>query len=60
MNYLRPVDYYRGNPEALMAEWKRKLKEAAARRKEANRLIDLTKSKVDVCHFARVDLSENE
>ena len=60
LNYLRPVDYYRGNPEALLAERKRKLKAAAARRKEVNRLIDLTKSKVEVYHFARVDLSEND
>ena len=60
LNYLRPVDYYRGNPEALLAERKRKLKAAAARRKEVNRLIDLTKSKVEVYHFARVALSEND
>jgi len=31
--YLRPVDYYRGNPEALLAERNRKLREAAARRR---------------------------
>ena len=60
LNYLRPVDYYRGNPEALLAERKRKLKAAAARRKEVNKLIDLTKSKVEVYHFARVALSEND
>jgi transposase InsO family protein len=38
LNYLRPVDYYKGNPEALLAERERKLKAAAARRKEVNRL----------------------
>lgn len=39
LNYLRPVDYYRGNPEALLAERDRKLKAATAKRKEVNRLI---------------------
>lgn len=39
LNYLRPVDYYKGNPEALLAERDRKLKAAAARRKEVNGLI---------------------
>ncbi|MFQ5904135.1 MAG: IS3 family transposase [Candidatus Binatia bacterium] len=38
LNYLRPVDYYKGNPEALLAERERKLKAAAAKRKEVNRL----------------------
>ena len=37
LEYLRPVDYYLGNPQALLAERKRKLREAAARRKEVNR-----------------------
>jgi len=36
LEYLRPVDYYLGNPEALLAERRRKLQEAAARRKEVN------------------------
>jgi len=36
LEYLRPVDYYLGNPQALLAERKRKLREAAARRKEVN------------------------
>lgn len=35
LNYLRPVDYYRGDPEALMAERRRKLTEAAKSRTEA-------------------------
>ena len=37
LEYLRPVDYYSGNPQALLAERKRKLREAAARQKEVNR-----------------------
>ena len=37
LNYLRPVDYYRGNPEALMAERKSKLTKAAAIRKDVNK-----------------------
>jgi transposase InsO family protein len=48
LNYLRPVDYYRGNPEALLAERERKLKAAAARRREVNRLNELTKIEVGV------------
>jgi len=40
---LRPVDYYQGNPKALLAERKRKLREAAARRREVNRCGNLTK-----------------
>ena len=36
LGYLRPVDYYLGNPQALLAERKRKLREAAARRREVN------------------------
>ncbi len=43
LNYLCPVDYYRGNPEALIAERKSKLREAAARRREVNKQGDLTK-----------------
>ncbi|RLC63226.1 MAG: IS3 family transposase [Chloroflexi bacterium] len=43
LKYLRPVDYYRGNPEALLAERKRKLREAAARRREVNQGYELTK-----------------
>ena len=44
--YLRPVDYYRGNSEALLAERERKLREAAARRKEVNKWGDLTRTKL--------------
>ena len=36
LRYLRPVDYYKGNPEVLIAERKRKLREASARRREVN------------------------
>lgn len=42
LKYLRPVDYYRGSPEALLAERKRKLREAAARRREVNEGYELT------------------
>jgi transposase InsO family protein len=34
--YLRPVDYYRGNPEALLAERRRKLYTARELRKQEN------------------------
>ena len=60
MKYLRPVDYYKGNPEALLAERERKMRKAVAERKEVNRLIDLTKTKVGAYHFRKVDLSEND
>jgi len=36
LEYLRPVDYYLGNPQALLAKRQVKLREAAARRKEVN------------------------
>ena len=39
LNYLRPVDYYKGNPEVLLAERERKLKTAGNKRKVVNRLI---------------------
>lgn len=45
LNYLRPVDYYRGNPEALLAERKKKLAAAALGRKEANKLINPIETK---------------
>lgn len=38
LGYLRPVDYYQGNPEALLAERKRKLAEAARSRTEIHAL----------------------
>jgi transposase InsO family protein len=49
--YLRPVDYYRGDPEALLAERRRKLREARELRKQENlklrqRLIPWTEENV--------------
>ena len=60
LKYLRPVDYYRGNPQALLAERKRKLREAAARRKEVNRCVNLTKTGTGLYHFATIGLSEHD
>jgi hypothetical protein len=37
LKYLRLVDYYLGNPQALLAKRKNKLRGAASRRKEVNR-----------------------
>lgn len=36
LSYLRPVDYYRGNPESLLAQRRRKLQEARDLRKQEN------------------------
>ncbi len=36
LSFLRPVDYYRGNPEALLAERRRKLQAARELRKQEN------------------------
>ncbi len=36
LGFLRPVDYYRGNPEALYAVRRRKLAEARHRRRDKN------------------------
>ena len=60
LKYLRPADYYRGNPEALLAERKRKLRKAAARRKEVNKWDELTKTNAGAYHFWKIDLSEND
>ena len=38
--YLTPSAVYKGNPEALLAERDRKLREAAAKRKEVNKYTD--------------------
>ena len=51
LNYLRPVDYYEGDPEALLAEPKRKMTEAATRRKEVNRQVDLMETGVGGVSF---------
>ena len=60
LNYLRPADYYRDNPETLLAERKRKLKTAALRRKEVNRQNGLTTINSWVYHFSTTDLSGND
>ncbi len=36
LSFLRPVDYYRGNPDALLAERRRKLQAARELRKQEN------------------------
>ena len=36
LNFLRPVDYYRGDPETLLAQRRRKLQEARELRKQEN------------------------
>jgi transposase InsO family protein len=36
LGYLRPVDYYRGDPQALQEERRRKVAQARHRRREAN------------------------
>lgn len=36
LNFLRPVDYYRGNPETLLAQRRRKLTQARELRKQEN------------------------
>ena len=36
LSFLRPVDYYRGNPESLLAERRRKLQAARELRKQEN------------------------
>jgi transposase InsO family protein len=51
LNYLHPVDYYKGNLEALLTERKRKLKEAAASRREINKLVNPAKIKVGGVSF---------
>ena len=48
LHYLRPVDYYRGNPEALLADREKKIKEATARRKEMNKCFKLTEANTGV------------
>ena len=46
LNYLRPVDHYSGNPQALLVERKKKLTAATARRKELNRRTDSMRNRV--------------
>ena len=57
---LDSIVVYRGNPEAPLAKQERKLKAAAARRKEVNRVNQLTKSRSGSNIFGRVVLSEND
>ena len=45
LDYLRPVDYYEANPEALLVERKRKLAAASIRRKEVNRQVGLMETR---------------
>jgi transposase InsO family protein len=50
LSFLRPVDYYRGDPEALVAERRRKLQQARELRKQENlklrqRLLPWTEAK---------------
>ena len=51
LDYLRPVDYYEGDWEILLAERKRKLAVAATRRKEINRQVDLVETRVGGVSF---------
>lgn len=37
LNYLRPIDYYRGKPDVLLDQRERKLRMASTTRKEVNR-----------------------
>jgi hypothetical protein len=36
INYLRPIDYYRGEPQRLLAERQRKIEQGRHRRKQEN------------------------
>ncbi len=51
LNYLCPVDYYEANLEALLTERKRKMTAATARRKDVNKGLDVTKTKVGGVSF---------
>ena len=51
LSFLRPVDYYRGDPEALLAERRRKLQAARELRKQENiklrqRLVPWTEDQI--------------
>ena len=55
LQFLRPIDYYRGNPEALLAERRRKLVLARQSRKQENlklrqRLIPFPEEELSLNH----------
>jgi len=60
LGYLRPIDAYRGNPEALLAERRRKLSTAREFRKQENlklrqRLLPLDAGRnISYSHIAKV------
>ena len=60
LNYVYPVDCCTGDPKALLTGQKRKLKAAAARRREVDRLNGLTTTHSGVYGFSKVALSEND
>ena len=45
---MPPRICHRGNPEAILADWERKLKAAATRRKEVNTILTKTLAGVDI------------
>lgn len=47
LNYLKPVDYYRGEPERLLEERRRKLIQARQKRREQNLSIRQRELPVD-------------
>ena len=61
LKHVRRIDYYKGNPLALLAERERKLRQAAAKCKEVNNQNGpLTKTKIGMYHFCSIHLSEND
>lgn len=54
------MDYYKGNPEALLAERKGKLKAAAAWRKEVNIPNEFITTDSSLRYLCKADLHENE
>jgi putative transposase len=60
LNYLRPVDYYKGNPEALIAVRKNKLTKATARRKDINKAGKPAENQDEVVTFLKSKMSGND
>ena len=60
LKYVRPVDYHGGNLEALPAEKKRELTEAAARWEQMNAWGHLTGAQTELYRFSTIDLSGND